>query len=110
MAITLEGGTDTGIEGILDGLANQGRDMAVVQLAVARPDKKLFLERIGLDRRLRADREIPGEMSHGDGICAGCFRPSGTSVGPPFEEEGVCSANGRGTSGLMLRAEPILAG
>lgn len=58
------GGTDAGIEGILDGLADQGRDMPVVQLAIARPNKKLFLERVSLDRCFRANREIPGNVTH----------------------------------------------
>ena len=39
--------------------------MTVIQFAVALTDEKLFLKRIGLHRRFRANREVPRNVTHG---------------------------------------------
>ena len=54
----------SGVYRVLDGLANEGGDVTVIEVAVTWPNEKLLLERVGLHRRFRANREFPGYEFH----------------------------------------------
>ena len=64
-------GADAGVEGVLDRFPDEGGDMTIVELVVARADEELFLERIGLDRTRRSLCKLPRQLRH-ESCCHAC--------------------------------------